>query len=248
MMMLLWLYAGSSQAFGFFFSSGGLTWREIPPEAREMKQPRIDPDASVEILHMEIHISDRTGSMRWRHYVSLKIFDESGIESLNEFAQLHFSSHQEAQVGGRIIRENGRILELGKDVLQDGNHGVQPSFPRSFLEEGDIVEFQWENLAYTVTDTHIPLLQNVPVHYAKVRFQLLDYVTSTVTVGNYDQVRRRSRGRSITTLEFHDLPARIMESFSPPVDSIEPCADQMQSSIRMRAFRDTPVRTTYSSC
>ncbi len=155
-------------------------WLPVTDAERNLKTPRIDPDAGAEALFWRIHVMDE---MRGEdpeavlfNYIRIKIFNQRGCETQGT-QNIEYSGRRViTDVAGRTIKPDGTILELGKDAIfqrdlvkAGGRRLKAVSFAMPGVEPGVIVEYRWRERRHNELAEYVrlQLWRDIPVHEVK---------------------------------------------------------------------------------
>ncbi len=206
-------------------------WRPIPPEETALAAPKIDPEAGAEILLRETVVDDtpQFGS-RTAFFVRIKIFDERGIEPVQNYVIDLEDSESLLYLGARVIQPDGSVTGVNsKDIIKRvvakvGSEKItRYSFTFPGLRPGCIIECQWKSSMGGKVQSMFAMLGDVfPIHTSRLvvlgdsnRFGY----SFTDNKGAFvmKEVKRRR-----WEAELHDLPANPDDPFQPPKFSVNP--------------------------
>jgi Domain of Unknown Function with PDB structure (DUF3857) len=216
-------------------------WLPVSDAERNLKSPKIDPNAGVEALFWRVYVLDEfQGGQDHRrvldHYVRLKVFTDKG-KDIASTIDLSFGGHTSIlYVTGRTIKPDGGILELKNDAVYERDvvraGGIKrkvKSFAMPGVEVGAIVEYRWREVQFNVPIRYIrlPMQREYPVH--KVTY-FIKPLPSEYTAGYFMSVlpfnckpsplKLESDGFNSTTLE--NVPAYREEPMMPGDGNVRP--------------------------
>lgn len=128
-------------------------WSPLDPALLALKQSKTDPNADVEAIFREVHVSNEfhgTNGVKnlYSEYVRLKIFTDRGKEFANVQIPF-FGSTNVYDVHGRTIHPDGSVTELSKDgifekILEKRGYKTKVvSFAMPAVEVGSVIEFKF---------------------------------------------------------------------------------------------------------
>jgi len=149
MVVLLW---GGAAASASVNGVAITQWLPVSDEERNLKAPKIDPDAGAEALFWRVHIVDemngRDPQTVLYHYLRIKVFDQRGCKTQGTQDIPFFGKHAILDVAGRTIKPDGTIVELKKDavfqrdIVKVGGIKIKAvSFAMPAVEPGVIIEY-----------------------------------------------------------------------------------------------------------
>jgi len=130
-------------------------WQPVTEEEKQLKSPRVEPDAGAEILFWHVHIVDQRMSdgdlqRNLYHYIRMKVFDEKGKQKAATIDLEYGDRSAILDVTGRTVKPDGSVLELQKtaifqrDLVRAGRLRQKvTSFAMPGVEPGAIVEYRW---------------------------------------------------------------------------------------------------------
>ncbi len=149
---LLTVFVSSISLADSIPAKGG--WLEVTDEELSATSPRVDQDASVELLHRSVEVvDDDPSSTRFKYYVRAKIFSEAGIEEFSKIDLAYATGWFISDVKARVINPDGSITDLNRkevykrEVYKDGEfESNAKSFSLPGLQVGSIVEYRWNQV------------------------------------------------------------------------------------------------------
>lgn len=224
-----------SEAFLFF---RGTNWRPVPPEQLSLAEPKIDPEAGIEYLLVDINVNDRNENTVYEFYLRYKVFDEKQLEEAGRYYISYERDQIVRNLAARVIRPNGEIHVMeGADVHDQEvlRHRRQRTMQKSFmipgLEVGSIVEVQYRiSIPGLAQGLRIPLAMKYPIQHLKVSIAPFGYLQNTVTFGHAPLSRLHPEEKpdlnrtpsGMVTLEYDNVSAVMELPFSPPTDLVIP--------------------------
>lgn len=209
------------------------SWRELSPEDLAADRPRVDPDASVEVLYKEIEFDNSgitTGAVQHLH-VRLKVFDARGVDRLRMIPLTYPDAYHLFGVAARVVRPDGTATELPREaffdteLVRDRNVRLRrKAFAPPHLAPGDIVEFKASVSFDRVTGSvFIQFQEPWPIRHARIRyvpFELPGVSLRTI----WWKAERTEQGVSHGThvYDVRNVPARLDEPFQPSDSLIAP--------------------------
>ncbi|MGA2136779.1 MAG: DUF3857 domain-containing protein [Bryobacteraceae bacterium] len=211
-----------------------IDWKPVDPADLALKEPRVEKDADAEALFWEVWVMDEAQSggyphsVLW-HYIRLKIFTERGRDARSTVDLPYFGRVHIADIAGRTIKPDGRVLELKKDAVYErtlvkaGGIKIQAkSFAMPGVEPGSIIEYRWresrdEQLANYV---RLPFQREFPVEFVRYHIKplshaLFPYAMRTVSFHCQNSEFEKERdGYYATSLS--NVPALSEEPYMPP--------------------------------
>jgi len=174
MVVLLWgCAAASASVNGVAITQ----WLPVSDEERNLKAPKIDPDAGAEALFWRVHIVDemngRDPQTVLYHYLRIKVFDQRGCKTQGTQDIPFFGKHAILDVAGRTIKPDGTIVELKKDavfqrdIVKVGGIKIKAvSFAMPAVEPGVIIEYRWREVRDNelANDMRLLFQREIPVH------------------------------------------------------------------------------------
>jgi len=166
-------------------------WLPVTEEERNLKAPKIDPDAGAEALFWRVHIVDEVKGQDPQtvlyHYLRIKVFNQRGCEAQGTQDISYFGKHTIGDVAGRTIKPDGTIVELKKDAIfkrdlvKAGGLKVKAvSFAMPAVEPGVILEYRWRETRDNELANYVRMLfqRDIPVHEVKyfIKPLVLEYV------------------------------------------------------------------------
>ncbi|HXN49360.1 MAG TPA: DUF3857 domain-containing protein [Bryobacteraceae bacterium] len=167
-------------------------WLPVTDEERNLKAPKIDPDAGAEALFWRVHVVDEVKGQDPEtvlyHYIRIKVFNQRGCDEQGTQDIRYFGKHTIAEIAGRTIKSDGTIVELKKDAIfkrdlvKAGGLKVKAvSFAMPAVEPGVILEYRWRETRDDELANYVRMMfqRDVPVYEIKyfIRPLSLDYVT-----------------------------------------------------------------------
>ncbi|MFP4282335.1 MAG: DUF3857 domain-containing protein [Verrucomicrobiota bacterium] len=223
---LLGLCAATAHA-GWF---GSGSWPELTPEELALSAPRIDPEASAEILLREIEINDRRDDQTvYEYFRRVKLFDQRGVEEFKTVELEGWFDARISKVQARVIYPDGRIEELERDAVHSQEtfrlgrfRAKTASFALPSLEPGCIVDYRWritkDGMAY---GDRIYSQVGYPTHRFFFRMEFYsDFRSGWTTSGFPSDLFVTHRGGQELVLT--DLPAAPDDDFLPPRNVTQP--------------------------
>ncbi len=139
-------------------------WREVTQAERQMKTPKVEPDAGAEAIFWEVRVADdyvpRAGFKTvLNHYLRIKIFTERGRES-NSKVDIPFGKIPDLgidvaikDIAARTVKADGTIIDVKPQEIFERDtvkgNGVKlkaRSFAMPGIETGAIIEYRWKEL------------------------------------------------------------------------------------------------------
>jgi hypothetical protein len=155
-------------------------WLPVTDEERNLKTPRIDPDAGAEALFWHVHVMDELRGEDPEavlfNYIRIKIFNQRGCDSQGTPSIEYSGRRVITDVVGRTIKPDGTILELGKDAIfqrdivkASGRKLKAVSFAMPGVEPGVIIEYRWRERRHNEFAEYVrlPFWRDIPVHEVK---------------------------------------------------------------------------------
>jgi hypothetical protein len=171
-------------------------WLPVTDEERNLKAPKIDPEAGAEALFWRVHIVDefngRDPQTVLYHYLRIKIFDERGAKAHGTQDIPFFGKRSILDVAGRTIKPDGTIVELKKDsvfqrdIVKIGGIKIKAvSFAMPAVEPGVIIEYRWREVrdGEHANYVRLPFQRNIPVHEVEYFIRPLTSTSATVVAG-----------------------------------------------------------------
>lgn len=167
-------------------------WQPVTDEERNLKTPRIDPEAGAEALFWRVHVVDAIQGEDPQtvlyYYLRIKVFNQRGCESQGTQDIPYAGKRTIVDVAGRTIKPDGTIIELKKDAIfrrdivkASGLKVKAVSFAMPAVEPGAILEYRWREIrdGELANYVRMPFQRDIPVHEVKyfVRPLTLTYVT-----------------------------------------------------------------------
>lgn len=126
-------------------------WLEVTDEELNATEPKIDPDAPVELLLRRVDVNDNDpAATRFRYYVRAKIFSEAGIDAFAKIDLAYATGWYISGVKARVVNPDGTITDLNRkeiykrELYKDGEfESNAKSFSLPGLQVGSIVEYRW---------------------------------------------------------------------------------------------------------
>ncbi len=208
-------------------------WLPVTDEERNLKAPKVDPEAGAEALFWRVHVADTVQGQDYQtvlyHYLRIKIFDQRGCDAQGTQDIPYSGKHVILDVAGRTIKPDGTVVELKKDAIfnrdivkASGIKSKAVSFAMPAVEPGVIIEYHWREVRDHELANYVrmPFQRDIPVHEAKyfIRPLVLSYVALPpmrwVSFGAHPGplVEERDGFHSITV---KSLPARKEEPLMP---------------------------------
>ena len=158
-------------------ASVNVEWLPVTDEERNLKAPKIDPEAGGEALFWRVHIVDEDTITRPQtvlyHYLRIKIFDQRGAKAQGT-QDIPFAGRRSiVDVAGRTIKHDGTIVELQKDavfrreIVKIGGIKIKAvSFAMPAVEPGVIIEYRWREVreGERANNIRLPFQRDIPVH------------------------------------------------------------------------------------
>ena len=158
-------------------ASVNVEWLPVTDEERNLKAPKIDPEAGGEALFWRVHIVDEDTITRPQtvlyHYLRIKIFDQRGAKAQGT-QDIPFAGRRSiVDVAGRTIKPDGTIVELQKDavfrreIVKIGGIKIKAvSFAMPAVEPGVIIEYRWREVreGERANNIRLPFQRDIPVH------------------------------------------------------------------------------------
>jgi Domain of Unknown Function with PDB structure (DUF3857)/Transglutaminase-like superfamily len=206
-------------------------WLPVTEEERNLKGPTIDPEAGAEALFWRVHVVDSFQNEEAQtvlyHYVRIKIFNQRGVETQGTQDITYSGRHAILDVGGRTIKPDGTVVELGKDavfrrdIVRAGGLKIKAvSFAMPAVEPGVIIECHWREVRDKELASYVrlPFQRDIPVHEVKYFVKPL-------------------------VLSYYTVPPMRRVSFGPqPSDFVREKDDFFSTSLRnVPAYRDEPL-------
>jgi hypothetical protein len=155
-------------------------WLPVTEEERNLKAPRIDPEAGAEGLFWHVWVvdslQDQDAQTVFYHYLRIKIFNQRGCEEQGTPNIEYWGGHAILDVAGRTIKPDGTVLELGKDavfkrdiVKAGGVKFKAVSFAMPGVEPGAIIEYRWREVRDRQLANYVRLQfqRDIPIHEVK---------------------------------------------------------------------------------
>ncbi len=152
-------------------------WLPVTDEERNLKAPKIDPEAGAEALFWRVHIVDQFQGEDPQtvlyHYLRIKVFNQRGGEAQGTQDIPYSGKRTIVDVGGRTIKPDGTIVELSKDavfrrdIVKAGGVKVKVvSFAMPAVEPGAILEYHWKEIrdGELANYVRMPFQRDIPVH------------------------------------------------------------------------------------
>ena len=171
-------------------------WLPVTDQERNLKAPKIDPDAGAEALFWRVHIVDelsgRDPQTVLYHYLRIKIFDERGAKAHSTQDIPFFGKRSILDVAGRTIKPDGTIVELKKDavfqrdIVKIGGIKIKAvSFALPAVEPGVIIEYRWREVrdGELADKMRLVFQRNIPVHEVEYFIRPLTSTSATVVAG-----------------------------------------------------------------
>ena len=131
-------------------------WREVTPEERDQRGPKVDPSYGAETLLLEKRVSQVTGSSydligTASVYQRIKVFNEAGVDLITPFRAYYRKGERLTKIEARTIKPDGTIIELDSDTVYESElerghdsrlRAKAFTFPQ--LEPGDIVDLRFD--------------------------------------------------------------------------------------------------------
>ena len=167
-------------------------WLPVTDEERNLKAPKIDPDAGAEALFWRVHVVDDVKGQDAQavlyHYIRIKVFNQRGCDEQGTQDIRYFGKRTISEIAGRTIKPDGTIVELKKDAIfkrdlvKVGGLKVKAvSFAMPAVEPGVILEYRWRETRDDELANYVRMLfqRDIPVHEVKyfIRPLSLDYVS-----------------------------------------------------------------------
>ena len=220
-----------------------IQWLPITDAERQMKAPKVEPDAGAEIIMYRVHVVDeilsgyRELQRVFYHYVRLKVFDEKGKDKASTIDLQYGENTGLIDVSGRTIKADGSIVELDRktvykrDVVRgNGIKRKAVSFAMPAVEPGAIVEYRWKELRDNGNITYLRLnfQREFPVQKTTYFLRPLPSQFSTYKMFVYpfnckmSPYKQENDGYTSTSVE--NVPAERSELFAPSDPNLSPWA------------------------
>ncbi len=132
-------------------------WSPVTEEERNLKAPKVDPEAGAEALFWRVHVLDKYVGEDFQtvlyHYLRIKIFNQRGCETQGTQDITYFGKRAILDIAGRTIKPDGTIVELSKDavfrrdIVKAGGRKLKAvSFAMPAVEPGVIIEYHWREV------------------------------------------------------------------------------------------------------
>ena len=177
-----------------------MQWLPVTEEERNLKAPKIDPDAGAEALFWRVHVVDGIDGTSPQtvlyHYLRIKVFNQRGCEAQGTQDITYSGKRVITDVAGRTIKPDGTIVELPKDavfkrdLVKAGGLKVKAvSFAMPAVEPGVIIEYRWREVRNQELADYVRMLfqRDIPVHEVEYFIKPLQY-------GTLPPMRRMSYG------------------------------------------------------
>ncbi len=240
-LMLLWGAA----------SLAAVDWQPFTKDELAETKPRIDARAGAEALLWEVHVEDvdqRTYEIQLArpsllaslpnaaphatlntvldNYLRIKIYNNAGRDRFSTIHIAYGGNNSILDIAGRTIQPDGKILELSKDAIFDGNteSGTFRSKSKAFampgVVPGSIIEYRWREFRpYIAGFQVLPLQRDLPVrlvrYYVKPSQNMGALAYQAFHADNTPFVKEPDGFFSTTVA---DVPEIKYEPYMPPYD------------------------------
>ncbi len=225
-------------SYGYFWS---LEWEDISQADLDMKEPKIDPDAAIEYLQVDVTLDDAyynsvngygqadAFEREARAYYKLKVFDKRGVDDLDV---IDIPYHQDSRIKHflcRITYPDGTETFLNESDLYQRSvlkYGDVEVFVKSFslpkLEVGCIVEYKHKRTSdYLTWGLILEIAKDYPVHKAKFEIRPFEEKAKSLSKVNLEkEIKLNFENHYV--FELDNIPGSKPEVYSVPPKDYEP--------------------------
>ncbi len=151
----------SGAIFGLCLLLGGVTtahaakWEPVASADLAAKESAWSPGAAAEVLLSSHELSQTANGSHVEQYFRVKIYTQTGVELVSKRAVDADENEIISGVAGRVVKPDGRIVELTKEHIFETVEAKVGSAKRTRtslafpdLEVGDVVEYRWKSSYY----------------------------------------------------------------------------------------------------
>ena len=231
-------------------------WQAVTKDELAETKPRIDPKAGAEALLWEVRVEDvdqrayaiqliqpslvanlppsapqATLMTVLDNYLRIKVYNNAGRDNVSTIEIPYSGNNKILDIAGRTIQPDGKILELSKDAVFDGNSEFgtatvkSKKFAMPGVVPGSIIEYRWREVRPYIAGFQVLPLQlrrpSLPVrlvrYYVKPSDKMGGLACQAFNADNTPFVKEQG-GFFSTTVK--DVRAFKFEPYMPPEDEV----------------------------
>lgn len=165
-------------------------WFPVPASDLARSDPVVEPGADAEALFWDVHVEDQNflGMNRWStelwHYLRIKVFTERGRESQATVTLPYGGAVEVADIEGRTIAPDGRIVPLRPQDVFDrvvvrarGLREHVKTFVMPAVTVGAVIEYHWREVRHSRLsfEARYELQRDIPVRVVTYHFMPLKF-------------------------------------------------------------------------